>query len=641
MRQYFKGNMGNRGILRQSIAFLLACLLFVSVLPATYRVQAADPITTTNHYEWKQIKTQADIPAKGTYPMLLCYTDLNGNDWFLTGNSLKQDKEIFRDGVSQKRNDWPIIVKNRYNAWLAENGLSDNSINKSSYMQQFPTELKLLTQYQDQPLGSGDETNYMIASDAADYPEIALYSETFFTKTAPSSWKMIVTGEKINGLKTIQIQSGGKYLYDDWEYRFPVSTLAMISWNNEKGTNYSVYTTEVTTEISKENGGRKGWTLDGYVQLFYYEYPGSDTGLCWDYEKFGGIEDDDDHYSSFKLYYGVYKEFSVIDRDYVITNGSILYANNNLELMPNVNLIIEPGGILSVDGVFFHNGVIHNCGTMILNPGAFVTTLEAKNSTCGQINCYGADHMDISVALEGNTSLYSEWYGKPLTELSEKLKSLDAQIAKNEAVIMEQVRIVGGGFDERLMEETAELEELRKKLEEIFLERRDHPEKALEIMRQSVSSASYSFSGCQGDLIILDDAVLLFANQPESSLKLNEGSTCSNLGVIVAPAGLRVDGGEFINESRAHLFIGYCFEQDMGNDERPVITGAGTEKACIAGLKASAASSALFDLSGKYHVKNDGTLLLNGTLSRTATGLEPGSRFYDKRANSNQKYYSW
>lgn len=631
MRRYF---LDNSGILQRSISFLLACLFLALALPIEPPAKAADPITTTRHYEWKQIKTQADIPAKGTYPMLLCYTDLNGQNWFLTGHTLKDDKHLFRDGVSGKQTDWPALVRYRYNVWLSENALIDSTVNKGLYLKSFPAEQKLITQYQDQPLESDYDTNYMQATDAGNYPEIALYSESFYTKSAPSDWTMTVTGETVGGLKTIQIQSGNLHLYDG--YKVTWNFMAAIEWNSSKASSYSVYTTDV-------NSGRKNWTQDGCVQLFYaegtLEY---DTGLCWDYGSFGGIEDNNDHFSSFKLYYGVYKEFSVIDSDYVIPDGSILYADDNLELMPNVNLIVAPGGILSVNGVFFNNGVIHNCGTMILNPGAVVTTLEPEYENCGQINCYGAAHVDIAVTYSEHTALYSEWYGKSISELSEKLKSLEKQIAANTAKIAEQARKTDTAVDEKLMQETAELEELKEKLEKIFYERLEHPDEVVEDLRRNASGSSYSFSDCQGDIILLDDAALLFAKQPDSRLNLYEGSTCSSSGVIVAPQGVCVTGGELVNRSSGHLFIGYYFEQDMGNDEKPSVIGAGTAGASIAGLKAdSSASRAVLDLSGKYHVQNDGTLLLNGLLCRTATAFQPGSRFFDKNARNNQKYYHW
>lgn len=622
MRHDFRGNAGHSEILRRAASFLLVCLFFICVLLPEQRAEAADPITTANHYEWKQIKTQADIPAKGTYPMLLCYTDLNGNDWFLTGNSLKDDRHLCRDGISDRQTDWPVTVKNRYRAWLEENGRTDSALNKSEYMKAFPSELMLLTQYQDEPMESDFDTNYMAATDASKYPEIALYSESFYTKAAPSDWKMIVTGETADGLKTIQIQSGNQYLYDGYSFAWG-SFMAMIEWNSKKASSYSVYTTDVQSD-------RLGWTLDGYVQLFYYDGSlGFDTGLCWDYGNFGGIEENNDHFSNFKLYYGVNKEFSVIDQDYVVTAGSILYANDNLELMPDVNLIIEPGGILSVNGVFYQNGVIHNCGTMILNPGSVVTTLEPELPNCGQINCYGSSMIRFAAKHAGaELPGQKEYYSMSLYDLEKEIRYLD-----------ENIEWAGRqSFDTQDMIDdwTAQKAEM-----EAVYQCRKYPNEAIQKLLKSMEGDEYAFSHCGGELIILEGAALLLGNQPESRLNLYEGSTCSNLGVIVAPYGIYASGGELKNQNAGHLFIGYYFVQDMGNDEKPTVIGAGTPNAAIMGLKAAPVSRALLDLSGKYHLQNDGTLLLNGALCRTAENLEPGSRFYDKNEKDNRKYYGW
>ena len=517
---------------------------FYSSFRLYYGVQKTRLVTSSKqNYEWRLIRKQSDIPAKGEYPMLLCYTDLNGVNWFLTGHKIgdgkNEKRELCRNGISSKKSGMPNDVKQRYQEWLKATGSTDDFFSKSTYLAENPEDYILTAQYGCEPLISGHDTYFMTAVKMSAYPQIAVGSDRFYTETLPGDWRMVVTGRSQSGMKKIRIRSGDQYLEDD------TGTLGMaqIDWEDE-GDDYCVYTKDV-------GGSRADYTLDGSVQIFYYDswydsFGGNNTGLCWDYGYFGGIEENDDFYSNFRLYYAIPKDFDVIDRDYTVPAGSVLYAANDLEVLPGVELTIEPGGILSVTGTFLNNGVIHNCGTMILQKGSTVTTMEPKNSDCGQLNCYGS------------------------------------------------------------------------------------------------ASAPKGIQGdCQGDLIILEGASLIFCNKADSMLNLLSGSTCVNSGSIVAPYGIGVLGGELINRPDGHVFIGYYFEHASGSNGKLSLHNAGTAQATLSGLSLQPHKKAVLDLRDGCHVRNDGTLLLNGVLCRRAAELEPGSRFYDRNSGENARYYSW
>lgn len=607
--QWKKRNM------RRCLALLLACALFTLMLPATGAFAGSVDFNTNTIkvYEWKQIKTQEDFPAAGTYPMLLCYTDQSGVHRFMKHTSIDDSRaNIYRDGLTNSNKEARRNIADARAA--AEYLLLDAETRASMTLEKYRETLPYWNRAWEYPFRNADYliaeegVNCIYSTPVSECPEIAMTCESFYTTTMPTEWKLVVTGNTSSKMAKVHIHVGDQELYDDAANVDEAEIeLGKIGGHSDDNT-YLVYTREL-------GGGRAKYTDEGCVQIFYDDptWLGTDTGLLWDSKKFGGVEGDKDYYSNFKIFYGVEKTFSVIDKDYVIGNGNTMYANNNLMLLDGVNLTVAPGGILCVTGTFFNNGIIHNCGTVVINPGSKIDSLHPTDAGSGQLNCYGGISAEVSVYSSYTPREESaETAGMSTDELEMKVSEMSVYLYDARKMLENTDPATVSAEQLAYMEEYIADMEAALAIYEEALEARGIPE-GYEPGRRQTGSTVYK--NCQGDLIIMEGGALVLNDQSQSKLNLYEGASCVNNGLIVAPNGITLTDAELINRSRGTIFSGYGFDCAQGGDIGKRVVNPGAGSASLPDLVRRTGSISAFSVNGSYHVNNQGGILVNGSMS--------------------------
>lgn len=609
--------------MRRFLALLLACALFAAVLPATGAFAGSVDFNTNTIkvYEWKQIRTQKDFPEKGTYPLLLCYTDQNGVHRFMKSTKIDEPSvNIYRDGRTDSNKDaWKKASNERsekqYNALDAEARAGKTLEQFRAGLPYWNRDNSGVQRNENHTIGF-DGVNCIDSTPVSDAPEIAVGCESFFTTQMPTTWRLNVTGKKekkAGNTAVVRIYAGDKEFGDGLGYPnamgFGGCEAELELEKIGEGDDYCVYTTDL-------GGGRAKYTDEGCVQIYYHDDTtgGINSGLSWDGKKVGTIEFNSDYYSNFTMYYAVEKTFSVIDRDYTVGKGSTMYANNNLMLLDGVNLTIAPGGILCVTGTFYNNGVIHNCGTVVINPGARIDSLHPADAASGQLNCYGGATAEVPVysapsPQEGGT----EADNMTLDELDMKISLMEATLADSRQLLANSS---AGSVSEQ------EIAYLKDSIAQM--------EAALEIYRQARASraapggyaptqpqltGSTTYKNCQGDLVIMGKGALVLNTQSQCKLNLYEGASCVNNGLLVAPNGITLTDAELLNRSRGSVFSGYYFTCAKGGDVGSTVVDPGTGSASVPDLTRCTGSISAFAVNGRCHVSNQGGLLVNGSIS--------------------------
>lgn len=650
MKLNFSGLKNSK--LQRMISLLLVCVLFAALLPggpalATDAAQSDDPgegsgpsivvvNNTTKVKEWFQIKKQSDFPAAGTYPMLLMYYDDNGDTRILKNTGMAGGSiDLFRDGVNDGSHgtNFKNYANNRLKAeYEAEYpGKLDpmTNIEKAKALDEYgKTKVYYKKAYAEELRSNRcvlyGGVNAMYSSPLSETPAIPYDADYFLTKNAPVNWTMTVTGgTSSNGEHNVKIHAGSRsfvdgegWLYSDWGRE------AELELSSSKADEYRVYTAELGTD-------RRGWTEDGMVQIYWYDSDGYDSGLVHDGRAFGSLESKKDrtyyNYSNFMLFYGREKELSAITYNYTVQDGSIMYADNNMILMDGVNLNIAPGGILCVTGNFYCNGIINNGGTIILNPGATITTLEPPRTNSCQINCYGAKSVNIDFST-GKAEVDNEIDPIEVQKLIEiaQRESDDLQAFIEELAVLDKYEFTDAeGNTQTLTDEEferfKERQESEKDIKDEQITEYKRQLKEYEERQNSKSnpSGSVSFSKCQGDILIMEGATLDLCTRSESRLNLYGGASCVNNGLIIAPNGINVDNAELINRKTGTVFCGYYFQNAPGVNCASRVVGAGTADATVKGLSLKTGSITALSLGSTYHVKNEGAILAHGTVSGT------------------------
>lgn len=91
----------------------------------------------------------------------------------------------------------------------------------------------------------------------------------------------------------------------------------------------------------------------------------------------------------FIMYLGDKVKFPTITEDYTITAGNTMSIPAGAVLAEGVTLTIEPTAVLSIDNIFYNNGIIDNYGTIIVNSGGQIRPFASTDPAAGTINCYG------------------------------------------------------------------------------------------------------------------------------------------------------------------------------------------------------------------------------------------------------------
>ena len=88
--------------------------------------------------------------------------------------------------------------------------------------------------------------------------------------------------------------------------------------------------------------------------------------------------------------------------DVTVPGGSVQNVDEDLLIEANATLVVEPGAVLSIDANLYNNGTIYNYGTIVVQPGATISTLSPNGgaSSCGAICCKGGTYNGMNA--EGN-----------------------------------------------------------------------------------------------------------------------------------------------------------------------------------------------------------------------------------------------
>ena len=502
------------------LAFFLACILFCAELgfPASAN-EVGDLLNgdgSAEVWEWTPITKQEDIPSNGVFPILICYRDEKGNEYYLRNGDIAGERE-----------------------------LHVTDIHRTSSL----------------------ATPYIRASKISDGSGISLGSETFYTGSLPSQWEMKAEKGTKNSCRTIRLRCG------DTELSRYIGVAALISsiaksrvWQeHEAGNLFSVYTKDV-------GGDRADYTADGCVQLYYDndEYRNSiDVGLCYEGDFFGAVNENSKKYSSFYLYYGRKMTFSSIDDTMVLHTGSTYYAQNNLILNKNVTMVIEPGAVLYVDGVFNNKGIICNCGTIVVNHASGIFCSEENDPESGVINCYGGDNVRIQASnpyewvdldeLEEEYTYESQMYARSSCGLFYLIEDMELELEELLLEVGEEDSSYRAKYEEysRKKEQyQKQIDEYDRKLEEL---QRDYKEMLKRIKDASEHPAVFTYDGCDGYLLVMSGGVLSFPHDSFMPLNLYHDSVLVNNGLIILPSLLYMDNADFINRTSGDLFIGYTY----------------------------------------------------------------------------------
>lgn len=627
--------------LRQIISLFLVCVLFIMSMPMqnakALDINGIDYTITV--WEWFQIKEQKDFPAKGTYPMILTYIDQTGTSYILRNESIGcPNAMISRDGVSHYTRD----ARDKYVS-AVYNRAKEEYISKNVEKAREMTEMELasaVTTYMEQQVYykkiDADVvralecmiyggTNTITATSLTETPSVPFSSDNFMTIVPPTNWSMTVCDDPGTSMHHIKIKAGQKGLYQGKGYWYSdYGRVGEIELSKDSdGHELCCFTSEL-------GGDRARWTQPGTVQLYRYNKGTYDLGLCWDKDRVGGLEYykeslTNPNYSNFTLYYGKTKTLSVIDQDYTISAGSILYADDNVLLQDGVHLVVAPGGILCVTGSFLCNGVIDNFGTVVINPGATITTMTPSQSNSCQINCYGGKSVSVTKS-GGKTEVDKEIDPQAMKDsINALLKEIDA--------LQDQVKDLKEKGSFTYNDETGqaitlageEFEAYLQKLEDQVDQRKDAIDQMKEQIEeyekrskeQEKKGDTIRFTDCQGDIIIMEGGTLNLCTHSESKLNLNDGATCANNGLILAPNGINIKNAEFLNQKVGTVFSGYYLTNSPGVNCASALIGAGTDNVSlnVKGLSPSGEMNTVLNLNGDYHVRNEGVFVIHGLVS--------------------------
>lgn len=691
MKSVFRSN--KKWNLRRLLALSLACVLVFASLPGT-GVQAVqkefilhdddpnDGIITV--WRYTQIKTQKDLAdlGKGNFPMILCYTDTGGTDYVMTHTSIDDDDaDLWRDGISDgNHNNSKTSISNRIQAQY--NAMSESERGGKTF-EQYRSGRPLWNCANNGTLRTLEcmlysGVNSINATKLTSCYPVNYESGSFLALTTPTDWSISLDGSQNNGCYMARIRPGSREFKDGEGYWY-------VDWGREaeleltshgKGNRYDIRTSDVQGDSQK-------YIEPGFVQIYYDDDNGYDTGICYDGGEIGGIESHGKtswepktqaHWSNFKMYVAQKKTLSAIEADHTIGEGAVMYAKDNLVLCEGVTLNIAPGGILCVTGTFINNGVINNCGTIVVNSGSLITSLQPTVSNSGQINCYGAKNVSFTYGEGGKREVSDFPYTiaelnnqidmlqASVNELTDMFKQLELQHSEWENTPNHTAKFsftykdengnplkdANGNpyiieYDPPTMENGQKKDDYADHVASLKQQVSDAESdiQAAKQMIQDIENAgkqssgggdphgSVSYQNCQGDIVILDGGALVMNTLSECKLNLYSGATCVNNGLIIAPNGITMKDAELINRKTGTVFSGYTVFNVPGDDIGTLVKYPGTPDASVNGVGKNTGTITALARNGAYHVNNQGAFFTNGSVTGPADDTE-GNAFINK-----------
>lgn len=353
-------NRKNRSRLCRFAAALLACIMMAALAPAylfTTKASAADEHGTVEGYEWHRVNKASDLPAKGTRcPVLILWEKEDNTIHYATGGYAGKSNEV--DG-------WDAVISG---SWVKGSDGLPNPF-----------------------FGDCEET------------------ATFITTDVLTTWEMYITGEEDDDnhdAPMVRFYPNKSCLltgYDDFD--FPNKETA-------DDDHWTIYTSEY--------GGKYGKNVKAGKVKIFANVKYRDTGFMYYGSRLYGYCNKTYNYDTFIMYWGERRNFSAFTDDYIVKAGQVLNIDDGVMLDEGKTIMIEPGGVMSVEGTFYNNGTIENHGTVIVQENACICCSPNVDAASGSILSSGAS--------------FSE---KPYAE---------AQIARDERQIAELEALIGDQY---------------------------------------------------------------------------------------------------------------------------------------------------------------------------------------------------
>ena len=224
-------------------------------------------------------------------------------------------------------------------------------------------------------------------------PFAGKYTDTlsFFTTDVMTSWTMYITGDEDDDNQDapqVRFYPNEYCLLTGWDdFDFP-------SKETDSHDHWSIHTSDLR--------GKYGDSISAGKVKIYCNVKYDDTGFMYKDECLYGLCSNTYKYDTFIMYWGEERNITAITDDTLIAEGQVMNVDDGVMLMEDKTLVVEPGGVLSIEGTFYNNGTIENRGTVILQENACVCCSPKVNASAGRILCSGSavslkDYADIRI----------------------------------------------------------------------------------------------------------------------------------------------------------------------------------------------------------------------------------------------------
>lgn len=577
----------------------------------------------------------------------------------------------------------------------------------------------LILGYQDGKTGADDPVYYLMGdnntsgrehqANAVEFPKSAYLpnpmssdasNDIFYTTELISDTEIAYTGDKDskneNAMTYRMYSRNGNLieLYDDLEWKGYNTT--------HKNDHCAIYTHDLST-------GDYGKNLPDYMVRIYHERSHSnDCGL--DIKTidgkpyYNGWHDGTYEYDKFVLYVAEEITITAITADYTIRDDMVMNVKNGVLLVDGVTLTVQPGGVLSIEGQFYNNGVINNYGTVIVQENSCITSFLPKstNTTAGKILNSGKKveyYKDVESVLQRLTDLWEAeleniadqqaiiaeeteaittlqsalkvklaqktasgtTVEKEMENLEANIEGLEEQqekIQQKKAVYStangykedanaakslsdEEVTAMSALFDtevitpvrDQLEEVAGDVKDLQGELtaaqaakmeaeqsaaaSEKKVERCARQIKENETMLKSLSKTATKQG--EGNLIVMNNARVVFNEATDSRLVIEEGGSCVCNGYIVHPNTILLSDSKFHIRKEGAVMAQYAIKKNVLNARGATVSNAKTKNVSLTGMEECVKTTDSMLVSGDYVFKVDGVYRYAENPIRNAT----------------------
>ena len=327
------------------IVFILSLIVMLSSVNKADAAGADDAYATKKIYEWHLAGYNDDIPALNNEAYCLLCWARNGVA-YCAGDSISSDNEI----IGRRMADDPYLDSclktynsEPYNQWWLDSFRTTST--KGAW--------KIKT------VGSEEET---YSKETYSMPIVEL-------RTSKGA---LLHGEW-SGWISSGIRLSNSVPEDSWKYRF-----VTVTGDAAPGTGDLCDGDAIKFYLNTASP-----RLDVFLDVKSSTVGSDCRENAWDY----GDQD-----NLFRLY--VCNEIyvpAIMDR-YVVESGNTFQLKTDAYLDDGVELVIEPGAVVTLDeGVFYNNGKILNYGTLILRDGATMSYYDPQTRSGSTIINYGSD----------------------------------------------------------------------------------------------------------------------------------------------------------------------------------------------------------------------------------------------------------